>query len=1214
MFSIPLVNAQNYYYNNFDTGQMGAAITQTTTNASLELSTNSPLVGTHSLSSMGNGKAAAYKFSFVDNGLSMNTDVEKNGWDWTFIYRNSGGNTDDSKTIDDNENAWRYWLYASNTDLTDMRGYFLTQVGTVIHIFVRNGQYDVRSVISYDLAQLGGNNITYAVRIQRVNLNGNTFRVFIDPYTISKREATTLRMQSNSGDFNKYTNYNYSGLQLSSTTAGRFKFDEFKMYSRKLEITAINDPANGFSNPLYNGQKDAVIYALKFRTRGLFDEVYQLQLDIEQSIGQYSFADIIENPRLYRSTDDYLGNSDDILIYKNQTNGSFAPTIGNRTLQANDFATQIFQSVGTPEGSLVDAGSLFFKADIKLDASNKGTFAIKKLARIGNYTTGVDYVNQTGVVQGNTSTVPAAAAKIYDWVGTDATWTTLSNWKHPDNNQPTTLPGVNDLVRIGVRTGFAKSPTILADVKIGSLLIGGSNGVNPSINIASGKKLTITTSFSNERASAILGSGSLEIEGSWLTSGGNIDLLSENITLKFTGTKAQSITDKSINPNNGVLFGNVLFSGSTKTLSATGKFALAVGKYLTLDANTILQTSNNLTLKASALGSASVATIPSSSSVQGKVIVEKYIQGGGKNTWRTYRMLSSPIYDNSANFTSQDVSGNRTYSFTQFIDDIIIGGKGGASNGFDVTPTNPATAWTYNKGFKEIENINTSINVGYGAYLFFCGNRNNITAKVTPPFVDAESIVMTFEGVLNQQKVTVPLTGANLVGNPYAATIDWNSVSKSSNVSSIIRVWNPSNRQYSTYNGEFEINGGSKYLGPGQAFFVQTTDGAPGVVTFTEAAKVSNTSQAAALYNVVMTAPVKEEKSIVTNLGKLGVATSGNVYSNSTLSQPSKIRIKLLREGTENSDETLVVLKNNELATVSGNDVTKMNGETVFLSSLSQEGRLMAINYMPHVSVISSIKLDVKADNSGAYKLMCTSEDIPFGYEAKLNDKYLNSITNLEAENTIYSFAIDKTVAASYGSNRFEILFNPVTTLPVNVSEFTGSRNNEGVLLKWTTSLEENNSYFEVFRAGDKQQYASVGIVEANKSGAYSILDKAPLNGNNYYSLVQVDKDGKSTPYPQLVTVKYGLNVKASNELLVYPTIVESNFTLKYSGANASNRLIVKISDLTGKNIFHKEVGKNELLNGYSASFPATSSGAYFVSLIDAASKKNIASAKLFKK
>ena len=50
-----------------------------------------------------------------------------------------------------------------------------------------------------------------------------------------------------------------------------------------------------------------------------------------------------------------------------------------------------------------------------------------------------------------------------------------------------------------------------------------------------------------------------------------------------------------------------------------------------------------------------------------------------------------------------------------------------------------------------------------------------------------------------------------------------------------------------------------------------------------------------------------------------------------------------------------------------------------------------------------------------------------------INDKYLNSITNLEAENTIYSFAIDKTVAASYGSNRFEILFNPVTTLPVNV-------------------------------------------------------------------------------------------------------------------------------------------------------------------------------------
>jgi len=708
----------------------------------------------------------------------------------------------------------------------------------------------------------------------------------------------------------------------------------------------------------------------------------------------------------------------------------------------------------------------------------------------------------------------------------------------------------------------------------------------------------------------MVASGSLNISGDWNSEGGKVDLLSNETSVVFNGS-AQAIKDTGSDSGNGVAFGNLTLLGGTKTLSTTGKFALAVGKYLTLGTSTIFQTSNNLTLKASVLGSASVSQVPANSSIKGKVIVEKYIQGGSKEMWRTSRMLSSPVYDNTTDFRNADVENERKYSFVQFIDDMIITGKGGKANGFDVNAGNAASAFTYNKGFKEIEKINTSVNVGTGAYIFFRGNRDNISAKVTAPFVDAESIVMTFEGVLNQQNVTVPLSGANLVGNPYAATIDWNAVTKAGNVSQVIRVWNPSNRQYSTYNGQYGVNGGTRYIGPGQAFFVQT-DGASASITFTEASKVGSVAQTSALYNVVMST----KESNLVNTFKLGASSGNSVLStsNNILEQPSIIRVKLLRDGTENNDETLVILKSNELATVSGDDVTKMNGESVFLSSLSQEGKQMAINYMPQASMVSNIKLNVSADNSGAYRLLCTSEDIPLGYEAKLKDKFLNTITNLNTENAEYLFSIDKTIAASYGSERFEILLTPITTLPVTVSEFLGNRVNEGVLLKWKTSSQQNNSHFEIKRAGEEQIYTTIGKVEANQDGVYNLLDKSPIDGNNYYTLVQVDKDGTQHIYEQKVVVKYQLNNNTLSELLIYPTLVESAFTLKYTGDFNSNRYVLKITDITGKEIVSSEVDKNTIRNGYAGVLPTVSSGVYFATLVDAVSGKKIETTKLVRK
>src|SRR5690606_12780757 len=86
-------------------------------------------------------------------------------------------------------------------------------------------------------------------------------------------------------------------------------------------------------------------------------------------------------------------------------------------------------------------------------------------------------------------------------------------------------------------------------------------------------------------------------------------------------------------------------------------------------------------------------------------------------------------------------------------------------------------------------------------------------------------------------------------------------------------------------------------------------------------------------------------------------------------------------------------------------------------------------------------------------------------------------------------------------------------TLPVNLISFTAKIEGQNVLLSWTTTTESNNKKFVIYRRGDDGAFVQigekVGAGTSASSKTYSFYDKQPLNGNNYYQLVQVDMDGK---------------------------------------------------------------------------------------------------------
>lgn len=135
--------------------------------------------------------------------------------------------------------------------------------------------------------------------------------------------------------------------------------------------------------------------------------------------------------------------------------------------------------------------------------------------------------------------------------------------------------------------------------------------------------------------------------------------------------------------------------------------------------------------------------------------------------------------------------------------------------------------------------------------------------------------------------------------------------------------------------------------------------------------------------------------------------------------------------------------------------------------------------------------------------------------------------------------------AASYAG------FTHLGTLPVVLVSFTGSCTGNINLLKWTTSCEVNNGYFQLQRGTDGLRFSDIATLSANNNSAsdqnYSYQDLNPVKGMNYYRLKQVDINGAIT-YSKVIAVIQGSNMK---QLIAFPNPVSGgqlNLQLAESG------------------------------------------------------------------
>ncbi len=192
-------------------------------------------------------------------------------------------------------------------------------------------------------------------------------------------------------------------------------------------------------------------------------------------------------------------------------------------------------------------------------------------------------------------------------------------------------------------------------------------------------------------------------------------------------------------------------------------------------------------------------------------------------------------------------------------------------------------------------------------------------------------------------------------------------------------------------------------------------------------------------------------------------------------------------------------------------------------------------------------------------------------------------IANLTSESKYFS--IEDIVALSICPD------NNCTPLPVEMVGFDVRKESEEVRLNWQTLSETNNSGFKVMRSQDARNWEEIGFVQgtgtASSATDYMLLDRHPMEGINYYQLIQLDFDGQKN----YSTIKNVTFVKKGINPVAYPN--PATKLIKFSGLGKES-LMLNVLNQQGQTILVQAVDNREVID--MSDFPV---GSYFFRFSD---------------
>ncbi len=782
--------------------------------------------------------------------------------------------------------------------------------------------------------------------------------------------------------------------------------------------------------------------------------------------------------------------------------------------------TNLFNNITVNRsGETITLGNNLVVSGTFLDSAGTVAFGNTTLSGTGAFT----LISGAGISIGNVNGITSSGATGNVQVSGTRTFSTSGNYTYSGsatqvfgNGLPAT---VNNLTINNGHTGMN---------------LNGSQTINGTLTLSSGKlsvganTLTLNGGFSGS------GSNSLKANGA-----------SSSLTIGGSGSFGTLYVDQTTSGTTN-RFQNLTFNRNGQTITLGN--SLEIISTVTPTDGT-LASAGNLVLVSDSVRTARVAVFGASADITGNINVQRYVPAVA----RRYRMLSP------------GVSG---FTFNDLKDDMFVTGPGGISNGFDETPQNNTTIFTYQesttggRGWKAISGTSQGLSAGQGAFVFVRGDRTLSSPQwYTAPFVAQNTVTLDFTGPINKGNFSPSLTytntgsptsdGWNLIGNPYPSPIDWTLVTKS-NIATFTYAYDPSTNSYIA-------NDGSQIIASGQGFFVQANGASPSV-TFTESCKSSGTP--------------------------LGLFKAGAT---------NRLTIRMILDSL-NSDVAWLRLNNsasmNYLAT---EDAIKFTNSGINMGFRVPSGPTnVQLNTVPPLTNVSDTFVLFANAAANTYRIEFSQlQNIPATKAILLRDLFTNTITDIRSTQ-VYNFTISN--AASQG-DRFQLIIIDQSALPVDFISINATlKNTTDAEITWSTATETNNDRFVVEKSTDNMLFEETGTIKGAGNSQvtmnYTYTDKGAIKSGVdklYYRIRQIDLNG-SEHLSQVVSLSVAKMNTSSSTMLVYPN--PANTEVSISSAQSGVALgVIKIADITGKIIREIHSAQDKI----SFDISSLQNGIYFI-------------------
>ncbi len=165
-------------------------------------------------------------------------------------------------------------------------------------------------------------------------------------------------------------------------------------------------------------------------------------------------------------------------------------------------------------------------------------------------------------------------------------------------------------------------------------------------------------------------------------------------------------------------------------------------------------------------------------------------------------------------------------------------------------------------------------------------------------------------------------------------------------------------------------------------------------------------------------------------------------------------------------------------------------------------------------------------------------------------------------------------------------------TLPVSFEMLNAYKKQNTVKVEWTTGVEVNIARYEVERTTDAG-YKVVATVAAKAAGynSYEATDNSPEEGNNYYRIKAIEKDGKIS-YSAVATVNFTPNKR---DLIISPNpVVGGQVNVSLTNA-VKGTYKLTLLNATGVQVVSRTINHNGGSSVYPLNVGSLAKGVYLL-------------------